>query len=121
MTVIALAGGSASIGAVYADATTVYAPPYQQQDSGIITDIINCNTPRELYLKNSETPVCITASTYDTLVERGWILSPYQSYLRIIYTLEGSEEDKVQLAIDETIKMSEVENVPLSHTLQIIL
>ena len=53
-----------------ADATT-YPPPLRQLASGIAADDVQCNGPRELYIRGSGAPVCITQSSYDRLTGLG--------------------------------------------------
>ncbi len=50
--------------------------PLQQQRDGVPLDAIMCNMPNELYIKNTDTPVCLTPSTYERLLEYGLDLAP---------------------------------------------
>ena len=50
--------GAISVDTVYA-IDFEYSPPLQQQRDGVPVDAIQCNAPREMYLMNAMTPVCI--------------------------------------------------------------
>ncbi len=54
-----------------------YPSPLQQQRDGVPIDAILCNMPNELYIKNTDTPVCLTPSTYERLLEYGLDLAPH--------------------------------------------
>lgn len=91
-------------------ATTVeHSTPNQQQREGTTIDAIHCNMPRELYLRNSETPVCMYVNTYNILVERGMDLVLHESYFRTIYILDESEVQNAQRAVEETIRMYDLD------------
>lgn len=82
-----------------------YLYPFQQQKDGDTIDAIQCNEPRELYLRDSQIPICITHSTFETLIERNWDLVLHQSYAHTIYTINDDRESIVQRTVDETINM----------------
>ncbi len=103
---VVILAGAISAGEVHA-ATSKYSPPLQQQMNGVPVDAIQCNAPRELYLMNSMTPVCIYASTYQTLLERGTDLAPYQSFARTVYLITDAGEMEVQRVVEETVHMYE--------------
>lgn len=84
LTIITLFTATILIGlypvAAYADDSSgidgKYPPPLQQQRDGVSLDAIMCNPSHELYLKNTDTPVCLTSSTYERLLEYGLDLTP---------------------------------------------
>ena len=62
-----------------------YPPPLHQFKDGISVYAVQCNDPLNLYIRNSETPVCITTSTYELLSENGVDLaSPSQMVQQIV-------------------------------------
>ena len=65
--------------AAYAESDTMepaqHPSPLQQYNDGIPLHDIQCNTPRELYVTASQTPVCLYPDTYQTLLDRGVSLS----------------------------------------------
>ncbi len=101
--VTALAG-TITIDAAYA-ATAEYPAPLQQQRDGVSIDAIQCNAPRDLYIRDSQTPVCISASTYGSLLERGVELVLHESFARTIYTITDAGVSEVQRVVEETIRM----------------
>ena len=54
----------------------VYLPPAKQLESGTSINYIQCNEPRELYIRQSQIPVCLYAETYDLMQSRGIELAP---------------------------------------------
>ena len=72
---------------------------------GIPVDAIQCNTPMELYVRDSKIPVCISTSAHDLLLERGIDLTLHQSFARTIYMIADSGEPKVRRVVEETIRM----------------
>ena len=52
-----------------------YTTPLQQHNDGIPLHEIQCNTPRELYVRGSQMPVCLYPDTYQMLLDRGVSLS----------------------------------------------
>ena len=98
---VAALTGTITINAAAAE----YPAPLQQQKDGIPVDAIQCNAPRDLYIKNSATPVCISASTYDSLLERGLDLALHESFARTIYTITDAGPPEVQRVVEETIRM----------------
>ena len=107
MLAVALLVGSiaVSIDTAYAEETVLHPSPLQQQMDGIPVDAIQCNTPRELYVRDSKTPVCISASAHDLLLERGIDLVLRQSFARTIYMITDAGEPEVQRVVEETIRM----------------
>ena len=101
--VTALAG-TITIDAAYA-ATAEYPIPLQQQRDGVSIDAIQCNAPRDLYIRDSQTPVCVSASAYDLLLERGVDLVLHESFARTIYTITDAGVPEVQRVVEETIRM----------------
>ena len=83
-------------------AAAEYPPPFQQQRDGITLYDIQCNEPRELYIRDSHMPVCITASTYELFSGYGMDLVPVSSI---------TPETKVQRIVEETIGLYESEGV----------
>ena len=60
------------VNAVYAQSdqhmeSNVYLPPAKQLESGTSINYIQCNEPRELYIRQSQIPVCLYAQTYDLM------------------------------------------------------
>lgn len=101
---------TASIGiTAYAQTATsdMYPSPFQQLRDGTSIDEIQCNAPRDLYIRNSQTPVCISADTYNSLVNRGYSLDPVltQTYASIIYSITDAEESEIKYVVDETVSM----------------
>lgn len=109
--VITVLVSSTSINAAYATAlsTAFPAPPFRQLDDGIPLDAIECNAPRDLYVRDSNIPLCIHASTFEILLERGMNLAPHNiSYTDMIValnTLTDSESHTVKRIVEETINM----------------
>lgn len=101
--------GLSSMGAAHA--ADVAPPPLQQQRDGIPLDAIQCNVPNELYIRGSDTPLCLRESTYERLVSIGLDLAPSdRSYLDIINAINlipDVKEREVQQVVSETIKMYE--------------
>ena len=104
LTAVVLLAGTASVDAAHAG-TAAHPSPFQQQRDGIMVDAIQCNAPRELYVRDSQTPVCISASAYEALLERGVGLVPYQSFARTIYTITDAGEPEVRRVVEEAIRM----------------
>ena len=52
----------------------VYPPPLKQLTSGLHVEEVRCKPGLELLLKLTPVakPMCVTESTYDTLIQRGW-------------------------------------------------
>ena len=98
---VAALAGTITIDAVAAE----YPTPLQQQRDGVSIDAIQCNAPRDLYLMNSMIPVCIYASTYDSLLERGLDLVLHESFARTIYTITDVGVPEIQRVVEETIRM----------------
>ena len=90
---VAALTGTITINAAAAE----YPAPLQQQKDGIPVDAIQCNAPRDLYIKNSATPVCISASTYDSLLERGLDLALHESFARTIYTITDAGPSNLEI------------------------
>ena len=104
LTLLVVLAGAISVNTVYAT-TDEYSPPNQQQRDGVTIDAIQCNASKDLYLRNFETPVCISTTTFNILTERGLDLALYESYLRTIYMLDESKIQNAQRAVEETILM----------------
>lgn len=104
---VAVLAGTVSVNTAYAASVeyTAFPSPYQQLREGVVIDAIQCNASRDLYLRNSEIPVCVSASVHDVLVERGIDLVLYESYSRTVYMLDEPEIQKVQRTVEETILM----------------
>ena len=94
---VAALAGTITIDAVAAE----YPTPLQQQRDGVSIDAIQCNAPRDLYLMNSMIPVCIYASTYDSLLERGLDLVLHESFARTIYTITDVGVPEIQRVVEE--------------------
>ena len=54
-----------------------HPPPFQQQRDGVFLSAIQCNAPNELYIRDAETPVCITPSAFAWLSGYGMNLAAY--------------------------------------------
>ena len=80
-----------------------YPPPLQQQRDGAALFDIRCNDPKELYVRDSQAPVCITESTYE-------LLSGYGLDLVLASSL-GVESPamSVQRVVEETVSLYESE------------
>ena len=96
--------GAISVDTVYA-IDFEYSPPLQQQRDGVPVDAIQCNAPREMYLMNAMTPVCIYASTYEILLGYGIDLALHQSFARTVYMITDAGEQEVQHVVEETVRM----------------
>lgn len=110
---VAVLAGSFGAGAAYADGHGVmasgeetYPPPLQQQRDGVALLDIKCNSPLDLYVRDSQTAVCITESTYEAMVGLGLDLVPASSV--------GADADglivrdqraKVQKVVSEAVQM----------------
>ncbi len=104
LSAITILAGAVSIDAVYADAAD-YPSPFQQQQDGISLDNIQCNVPRELYIRDSQVPVCISASTYDILLGYGVDLAPSGSLASTINSITDTGDLKVQRVVEATVSM----------------
>ena len=69
----------------------VYLPPAKQLESGTAINDIQCNKPRELYIRQSQTPVCLYAETYDLMQSRGIELVPTVFLPADIFSPEETE------------------------------
>ena len=52
-----------------------YQSPLKQRDAGVALYNIQCNEPRNLYVTDSNMPVCLFLDTYQILLDRGVLLS----------------------------------------------
>ena len=52
-----------------------HAPPLQQQREGVPLSEVQCNAPRELYILDSQHPLCVFTDTYELLSSLGAELS----------------------------------------------
>ena len=102
--VVTALSGTFSIDAAYA-ATAEYPTPLQQQRDGVSIDAIQCNAPRDLYIRDAQIPVCVSASAYDLLLERGVDLVLHESFARTIYTITDAGVLEVQRVVEETTRM----------------
>ena len=80
--------GAISVDTVYA-IDFEYSPPLQQQRDGVPVDAIQCNAPREMYLMNAMTPVCIFLHIPIDLF--------HQSFARTVYMITDAGEQEVHL------------------------
>ena len=101
--VVTALSGTFSIDAAYA-ATAEYPTPLQQQRDGVSIDAIQCNAPRDLYIRDAQIPVCVSASAYDLLLERGVDLVLHESFARTIYTITDAGVLEVQRVVEETTR-----------------
>ena len=108
LTAAVLLAGAVSIDTVHAD-TVAHPSPFQQQRDGIPVDAIQCNAPRELYTRDAQIPVCISAPAYELLLERGMDLVPYQSFARTIYTVTDVGEPEIRRVVEETVRMYDID------------
>ena len=104
--------GTVSVNAVstYAETATgdMYLPPFQQLRDGTPIDKIKCNAPRDLYIRDSQMPICISAEAHNILVNRGLSIDPVlvQTYASIIYKVEeDAGESDIKYVVEETISM----------------
>ena len=106
---VAVLAGSISIGVAYADSAA--SPPFQQQRDGVPLDAIECNAPRELYIRDSTIPLCLHMSTYELLSGYGMDLVPsdrsYADLINAISSIPGAGPAEVQRVVKETIRMYE--------------
>ena len=96
---------STSLAYAQEDTNDEHLPPLQQQRDGFTVDAIQCNTPRELYIRDADTPVHITASMFEILTQRSINLVLHQSYAHTIYPISDTRESIVQHTVEETISM----------------
>ncbi len=54
-------------------------PPATQYRDGVFLSAIQCNAPREPFLRDSAMPTCLKPSTYETLSEIGYDLAAYET------------------------------------------
>lgn len=106
--IIAVLISTVSINTAYAQITTAsdeYPSPLQQQREGISIDDIKCNAPRELYLRDSQTPVCIFPETYNILIGERYKLGLvlHESYTSFIYAITDAGESEIKRVVEETI------------------
>ena len=97
----------------------MHATPYQQVLDGVPADMVQCNEPRSLYIMDVQTPVCLTDSGYDTLVNRGFDLmmpasvpepsmpAPEPSLSDILDSIDNAGEADVQEVVAAVITMYE--------------
>ena len=99
---VTILAGAYSIDAVYASAAEPdrYSYPLQQQMDGASLDAIRCNAPRDLHIIDSQTLVCISGPTYETLLGRGVDLAPYQSLSDIVRSITGAGDSDVQNIVE---------------------
>ena len=112
---IVLAGGMSMNATAYAtgddddDDEHAYDAPFHQYEDGdgVPINAVQCNEPRELYIRNSDTPVCMTESTYESLLGYGLDLQlpAPQSYTDIIYGVVDANESDVKRVVDATIQL----------------
>ena len=95
--------GILSIDSAYA-ATDEHPSPLLQLKNGVALDAVQCNEPRELYIRNSDTPVCIIQSTYELLLGYGMDLT-YPTLGGLISSISEAEPSEVQQIVDATIRM----------------
>ena len=89
-----------------------HTPPLQQLREGVSLSVIQCNAPRELYLRDSQTPVCLRVSTYEKLSSYGIDLTLYKSVsdtmtaLLLQDNLDLTDEEKFWLTDNPTIRVA---------------
>ena len=93
---------SASTDMSYADISHLHPPPPQQLKEGVSPHAIQCNEPTDLYLINSETPVCLTHSSYEALLNHGLNLT-FPSLREMIISIEDAGPEEI-LQIVERVK-----------------
>ena len=106
---VAIAAGSISAGVAYA--VDPAPPPFQQQRDGVPLDAIECNEPRDLYIRDSNIPLCLYVSTYELLSGYGMDLVPsersYADIIKAVDSIPDAGADKAQRVVRETIRMYE--------------
>ena len=95
LSAVVILAGAYAVDAAYADVAK-HPPPFQQQRDGVALYDIQCNEPRELYIRDSQMPVCITAPTYELLSGYG---------MDLVLASSASPETGVQQVVEETIEM----------------
>lgn len=54
---------------------TTYPPPQKQTNAGVDPESVNCNEGLVLIFKqHTNSPICVTLSTEEKLIERGWAI-----------------------------------------------
>ena len=107
--IIAFLAGSVSVGAAYAASSA--PPPFQQQRDGVPLDAIECNAPRDLYIRDSSIPLCLYAPTFEFLSGLGMDLIPsdrsYADMISAISSIPDAGPAEAQRVVKETIRMYE--------------
>lgn len=98
--VIIMALGVHSVGLAYAE----HPAPHQQWRDGVSIHAVQCNEPRELYIRDSETPICLTQSTYGLLLGYGMDLT-IPTLEDLITSIEEAGPLEVQQVVAATIRM----------------
>ena len=101
---VVVLAGLHSIGVAYAE----YPPPHQQLRDEVPLDAIQCNAPRDLYIRDSQIPLCMTASTYELLLGYGMELEP-PALLGLIESITNAGDSEVQQVVEATIRMYELD------------
>ena len=104
LSAVVVLAGLHSIGAAYAE----YPPPHQQLRDGVSIDAVQCNEPRELYIRNSETSVCITQPTYELLLGYGMDLT-HPTLRGLISSVTDAGTSEIQQIVEATIRMYDID------------
>ena len=99
LSVVAVLGGVYS-GDAHAEPET-HASPFQQQRDGVPLASIQCNVPRDLHIRDSQTPVCITPSTYELLLGYGMDLVPSQQSARTVTSITGAGDPETRSVVGD--------------------
>ena len=102
--VIALAG-AASVDLAHA---AEYPPPYQQLREGTAPEAVLCNEPSELYIRNSDTPVCITPAAHKLLAAHGVDLDT-PTLAAIVGSIHDSGPGQVQQVVKAAVRAYEID------------
>ena len=105
LAISAILAGGLSLDAAHAD-DGPHLPPLHQLQAGTVPDAVQCNEPRELYLRNSESPICITPSSHELLVDYGVDLA-LPSLRAILTSISEPGPADVQRVVAETLRMYE--------------
>ena len=105
LSIAVLLAGAASIDLAYA---AEYPTPYRQLSEGVAAEAVQCNEPRDLYIRNSDSPVCITQSTYDTLVGQGVDLE-IPTLASLISSIQDAGSEEIQQVVKAAIRMYDID------------
>ena len=72
-------------------------PPSQQLQMGVSPHAVQCNHPTELYLLDSNIPLCLTSSSYKSLLDNGVDLTLPSLKELVVSIDDAGPEDIMQI------------------------